>query len=360
MEEAAMTSFTSDVPAANKDEEYDDDDDEYISVDGSGRRRRLSVNSSEWKRSGYAATGVLLSVGAIVCLISYLGHGHPNSSAELEILDEVEVDPSNVSIYCWAAMLPDSSERGLLEMAASQKQGIFGCDAYAVWSSINGTVGGINISVIENLNMFVGIQPGTGWRMNTPVFQRIWNAIYEEGTWKLHDWTLKFDPDTVVIASRFKFSLAWHQSQWWSNCEKPRGCYLRNCPAYHELYGAAEVLSRNALRTLAEEQRNCWYIAREDSWIDSCLAHLGVQPREEGPAFCLGACPTCNTDPHECWGPHAVWHAAKYPWKYHQCLERQNALLPTTITSTSTKSTFTITSTSTSTPNMSTSSHQHS
>mmetsp|Transcript_7798 Transcript_7798/g.13849 ORF Transcript_7798/g.13849 Transcript_7798/m.13849 type:complete len:305 (-) Transcript_7798:39-953(-) len=281
--------------------------------------------ASRWRATTRCSVvGAILFLSACVSLLFMTTQERSDSAGSSnEIINLDTVNVTSTTLYCWSAMLPWGNERDLLEAAAEAKQGIFGCDGYAIWSSTNGTVGNTSISTLKDLQMGVPIQWGTRWRINTPVFETLWKHVYKEGSWKKFDWTLKVDPDTFFIADRLRGTLAWHSEDGAWACGGERGCYLKNCPAYSQLYGAAEILSRNAMSTFGSTMKNCWYSPREDKWLDDCLWHLGVHPRAESAAFCLRGCP-CDAVFYQCSGGHAVWHALGQTESWKNCLRAQS------------------------------------
>jgi hypothetical protein len=240
-------------------------------------------------------------------------------------------------MYCFAAMMPEGSERGLLEVAASVNQGVFGCDEADVFSSKHGTVGGINITVpVVNFSMTAPFVPGAPYRANTEVFRVIWHAVYKADKWRKYNWTLKLDPDTVFIPDAFRFSLAWHGEQ--AACKDQKGCWILNC-GYGAIFGAAEVLSSKAMAVFGANlwSSTCGYRGAEDQWINNCVHQLGIGKSQDIESFCMRGCDVqtqttrflraqwhvCKHNFTSCEGPQSVWHPAANATLMKSCYRKQ-------------------------------------
>jgi len=76
---------------------------------------------------------------------------------------------------------------------------------------------------------------------NALLFMHLWDAVNAAGTYKLLDWTVKVDPDAVLLPDRLRYHL------------KPRTgqkVFVRNCNAFPAsgdfpmMYGSLEVISK--------------------------------------------------------------------------------------------------------------------
>jgi hypothetical protein len=181
---------------------------------------------------------------------------------------------------------------------------------------------------------------------NAPIFQSVWWKIIKEGRWKKHDWIIKLDPDAVMIAERMRGSLSsgWHRQ----GAGNPKGAYVVNC--VYGLYGSIEVLSKNALATMATDMWRCpsaWVIPQEDVWLRNCLNDIDVWPQDNFGGFCMHGCdqtasqaiiasgsPTpelkylCVEPFYACTGIHAEWHPFKTQDAIRNCINTARAVAP--------------------------------
>jgi len=176
------------------------------------------------------------------------------------------------SIYCFSLMLPWGYEKGLLQMQYRRGASIFGCDEYTVYSNqeIKVAEGVVTKVVDSDLKCKMGGEFKTC--LNTPVFMAVWDRIFKDNRPRLHDWTVKADPDAVFFPSRLRDVLVHHK-------ETARGTYLNNCKM--GMHGPLEVFSRNAVAAWGAGRPACrahfnklcsgecqW---GEDMFIDQCM-----------------------------------------------------------------------------------------
>jgi len=111
--------------------------------------------------------------------------------------------------------------------------------------------------------------------LNTEIFMVVWSKVVGDGRYRLHDWTVKVDPDAVFFPARLRRNVQ-HIS------EKPEGVYVNNCR--RGMHGPFEVFSRNAVRAWARGSIRCvQHFTRlcsgpclwgEDMFIDQCLSKV--------------------------------------------------------------------------------------
>mmetsp|Transcript_41753 Transcript_41753/g.104934 ORF Transcript_41753/g.104934 Transcript_41753/m.104934 type:complete len:598 (+) Transcript_41753:76-1869(+) len=245
--------------------------------------------------------------------------------AELEPNKKIKSDKKqrNLSLYCFALMLPHSYEQGLLAMQFQHKVSLFLCDEYSVYSNMTITVSpGLRSGVINsNLTCKKGGEFGTA--LNNPIFLEVWKKVATDGIYLHHDWTAKVDPDAVFIPQRLRGLLSAHQ-------ETHEGVYLNNCK--FGLHGPLEVFSRNAVKAWEKGRHQClsyfddlcngdcmW---GEDMFIDQCLWKVLYVRRENN--FRLLVEDHC--DPPEGWkdcrdATHVAFHPFKDQNGYMDCMQ---------------------------------------
>jgi hypothetical protein len=158
--------------------------------------------------------------------------------------------------------------------------GIFACDEYAVftdnpdpWTVGPGPLG--MVTTIPFRPAPVG-QSKDGTAGNSLLFMHVWEAVLADGRWGNHDWTVKVDPDAVLLPERLRPHVRAHNG---------KNAWIANCNAYPTssdfpmMYGALEVISKAALQAYqadASGDKHCrswlqWNIMGEDYFMGKCL-----------------------------------------------------------------------------------------
>lgn len=238
------------------------------------------------------------------------------------------------SLLCLALMMPYSSEQGLLVMQHEKKMSIFQCDHFRIYSSqkIRLAPHLFTHKIYTTQKCEMGGQSGTA--LNTEIFMAFWRAVIEDGMYRHTAWTVKVDPDTVFFPQRLRPLL--HKYDW--GVQKD-GLYLNNCG--HGLHGPIEVLSQNAIRTLALKTHDC-YLAftgichgpgdcswGEDKWVDQCFIRFTDVKR----VFAWQLLVEDHCDPWPSWRDCKDWNrVAFHPFKdifdHQACVERAEATRP--------------------------------
>mmetsp|Transcript_78534 Transcript_78534/g.163164 ORF Transcript_78534/g.163164 Transcript_78534/m.163164 type:complete len:635 (-) Transcript_78534:203-2107(-) len=118
-----------------------------------------------------------------------------------------ELTAPNVSLYCFALMMPFGYEPGLLKEQEHQKVGIYACDEHTVFSNqtilMSGEESPVEISMVPGS---LAVAYGGRWMtaLNTGVFNRLWMEVIKLGRYRYHDWIVKVDPDAVFFPSRLR------------------------------------------------------------------------------------------------------------------------------------------------------------
>jgi hypothetical protein len=156
--------------------------------------------------------------------------------------------------------------------------GIFACDDVAVLSFDEHTVGTWKGKPFKAL--VVGAAPvGTskdGTAGNALQFMKAWDVIRDDGTYQNNDWTVKADPDAVLLPDRMRMHL---------NNHRGANAYVRNCDKPMSegtmMFGSMEVISKTAITTFFSNTVTCykeipWNAWGEDLYLMRCLEHVGV------------------------------------------------------------------------------------
>jgi len=116
-----------------------------------------------------------------------------------------------------------------------------------------------------------------------------WEAVKNAGTWEHYDWTVKVDPDAVVIPLRLRRHLAEHAGKnvYIVNCHKPNGMKPM-------MFGSVEALSHKAVTEYFASQSSCigmnWTGWGEDLFMGKCLQRLGIQGEPDLTLVSDGVC----------------------------------------------------------------------
>lgn len=194
------------------------------------------------------------------------------------------VKASYSSLFCFSLMRSRFDELGLLTMQRKKKVSIFACDEYAVYSNESTEEAGFETSAV---NMSFNLKTGneSARASSTEIFHAIWSRVVSAGRFKLHDWTVKVEPDCVFFPSRLRSILIGYSKL---SLDLPHGMYLNNC--INGLQSPVEVLSRMAVEVLGSGWQRClehfqWLCSGscgwgEDLFIDQCLSGVLKVDRE--------------------------------------------------------------------------------
>jgi len=191
------------------------------------------------------------------------------------------------SLFCVHVMRLHSYESAIVKLQLQQDEhfrgGIFACDQYAVYSSDSpkGTLLGAGPYGPVRTHWFQSARVGRSsdhTAGNTLLFMNFWEAIRWDLQYKCCHWTIKADPDAVLLPDRMRGALS-HRMGWVN--------FITTCDKYHlkdgpKMYGAAEAMSTQGLERYFENEYACrsmpWQRWGEDTWMGNCLKVLGVGP----------------------------------------------------------------------------------
>jgi hypothetical protein len=225
------------------------------------------------------------------------------------------------SLFCFSVFRAAGYEPDLMRAQLNGNTGIFTCDEFAVitddqLSRGEGPQGPVDALVIPSTAVGVSKDHTAA---NVQVFIHAWEQIRQDFRYRFHDWTLKVDPDAVILPDRLRQHL--------SKFTRP-STFLKNCNRFHgpgwpAMYGALEAFSRQAIMTYFDGAKKCkdelqWQKWGEDIYMTACMGHLGVESDTDlnlvGDGVCMGA--DCGDS------SKAVFHPFKSPEKYMECYEQ--------------------------------------
>merc|ERR1712156_1307186 len=169
---------------------------------------------------------------------------------------------------------------------------------------------------IEKIDVGVS-QDGTAG--NAKLFMAFWDKIIAGKRFRDYDWTIKADPDAVLLPDRLRNHLADHvlENVYVVNCNK-----FPSSPNFPMMYGSLEIYSWKAIQTYANHMSQCMSdmgsmlpLWGEDYFMTHCLDAIGVGRISDfasvGDNVCLGA--NCG----DAWV--AAFHPLKSVDEWQQC-----------------------------------------
>lgn len=150
--------------------------------------------------------------------------------------------------------------------------GIFACDSTAVLCTEPWTLAP-GVEALQFMGAEVGVS-SVGFAANAKLFSHAWRAIRDDGRYQQFDWTLKVDPDAVLLPSRLWRTLGQHTG---------KKTFVNNCGMFNisAMYGSVEAISKSGLDEffLNFEDKCSWMLWRawgEDLYMQKCFKQSGV------------------------------------------------------------------------------------
>jgi len=140
-------------------------------------------------------------------------------------------------------------ELEIIKYQKASSLGVFGCDAYKVFSDKKVDIGGMTTSPVlvgpDFTKYFRKDKPDR--YLNTPLFMDMWKQIKADNTYSLYSWTIKADAATVFLPAALKKRLSVYP-------ETPTGVYLETCNKVLQGYfGNLEVVSKTGMKRFLEQ-----------------------------------------------------------------------------------------------------------
>jgi len=208
------------------------------------------------------------------------------------------------SLFCFCVMMRSTYEYGLVKEQVRRKVGIFStCDEHAVFSQdAPFSLGRLNHGKEAEVNAqwfqkaVVG-KSEDGTAGNALLFVHVFEAIKNDGRFRKLDWTIKADPDAVVLPERIRKHLG--------RVKEPFS-YLVNCnkmnykPPFPMIFGAFEAFSGVSLKKFLDHggKERCmrdlpYQRFGEDKFMGNCMRILGSHEFDDFQVLadkrCLGA-----------------------------------------------------------------------
>lgn len=225
-------------------------------------------------------------------------------------------------MLCIAVMLPFGGEVALIRSQLAKNVGMFGCNGWNVYSNES-----VELSPGPPVRILAEVMHGSMQcpishalalpaAMNSEIFYRFWRRVFWDRHYLFYDWTVKLDPDAVVLPDRLRAHVV--------NRNPDLPIYVNNCD--EGLHGPIEVISRKGMEIFGEGMTRChdallpeWMTYGEDVWLRRCFRIIGVSPQDDFGLLRERACRPYEW-PKPCVTGAASFHPLKTPADYFACL----------------------------------------
>lgn len=243
-------------------------------------------------------------------------HEDKNTTCPQPCAERFFGDPS---LFCFSVFQTTGYEPGLMKAQLEKREGIFSCDEFAIIADGHVRLGDGPYGPVETLvipHTKVGVSKDNT-AANTLIFIHAWQRIYEDFRFMHHDWTLKVDPDAVIVPERLRMHLGPHTGKkvYVKNCNKYPGA-----PNWPMMFGSLEAISQSCISLYMENSDRCrdeleWEAWGEDLYLAECLDLLGCDSVHDykiiSDKVCLGV--DCEDN------LAAAFHAFKSEQDWFQC-----------------------------------------
>lgn len=202
------------------------------------------------------------------------------------------------SLFCWSLFQTTSYEMAVVQNQLNKGVGIFECDGFVTLSTAEPTLVGtapdgttVTSLHVDMADITVSVDGTAG---NAALFINCWNVVVENGQWNNYAWTVKVDPDAVLLPDRLRQHLAPHYLE---------SVFILNCNAYPSspefpmMYGSLEIFSWKAVSSYAANMWRCMqdmsqFIPQwgEDRFMKKCLDLIGVGAVQDFSVIGDGVC----------------------------------------------------------------------
>jgi len=228
------------------------------------------------------------------------------------------------ALYCFALMRLDSYEEELIAAQFRRGVSLFACEGWDVFSSdaVVLNPGGASMPVRAKSIGSMNCSIGGPWdlALNTDIFLKAWQYIFDEGRYVDFGWTVKVDPDCVWFPKRFKTQVQY--------LDPSLEFYINNCE--EGLHGPIEVIPIGGMRRLSAgvhscsnnyqliEEKTTW---GEDVFLRHCFRDLGVTAVNDFNLLSEDACFKEHPENDGCSSGKVAFHPFKSAEHYFDCME---------------------------------------
>jgi hypothetical protein len=166
-------------------------------------------------------------------------------------------------------------ELDLVKSQYAEQLGIFKCDDWSVFTDHAFRLGpDVKTTPIGSLDAPMVYWGGASKHpANAKVFIKAWHALVREGKFRRALWTVKVDPDTVLLVDRLRVHLA----------RAPR---MGEASYFSNTHGPLEIVSTGAVELFGSQaELKCGLQYQdnsgEDGFIHACMEALGAAKRKD-------------------------------------------------------------------------------
>jgi len=185
------------------------------------------------------------------------------------------------SLYCISLYMPSTYEGGLMHAQLDLDGGIFACDGFEIVASDDVTLGTTKAGKLVKSLVIPKIDVGMsqdGTAGNAKLFMALWDKIIATKRFRSYDFTIKADPDAVLLPWRLRDKMRPHigENIYVVNCNK-----FPSSPNFPMMFGSVEIFSMQAMYAYAGGSWKCgqelpWGGWGEDYYMTHCFDYLGV------------------------------------------------------------------------------------
>jgi len=214
-------------------------------------------------------------------------------------------------MYCYTVFVGEpqkgkdnSEDLAILKLQKSKSLGVFGCNAFSVFSDVIVDYGGATTTKVVPTRDWKSIAVTGRW-LRTPLFMGVWKHILVSGAWQRFSWTVKVDIPTVFLPGLLLSKLS-------SYLVPESGTYIETCNNVKMGYfGNLGIASRTGMsRFLRQfesyyinggkcwkwdtpECRKVWQYGPwgEDLFMQFAMDDAGVMKKSEFQLINTGTCP---------------------------------------------------------------------
>jgi len=225
-------------------------------------------------------------------------------------------------LFCWALMMPHGYEVSLVRTLLNHGAGIFTCEDWTVFSEGHVELSpGPPVRIITEDVGSVKCDFGGPWHLalNSEVFIKVWRKVFAEKKYLKAGWTVKVDPDAVVLPDRLRAMMV--------KSDPDANVYFNNCD--QGLHGPIEILARGGMEVFRRGIDKCvkalsheFDQAGEDVFLRHCLGLLNVSRVDNFHLLSEDRCMWENPVQTGCVSGKVAFHPFKKPETYFKCLQQ--------------------------------------
>jgi len=238
--------------------------------------------------------------------------------------------PTN-TLFCFSVMLPWTHEPAMLKFQHASHNGIFGCEASAVYSNDTFQLGTELSTTRVHALVWNGKNKNGQVAWQHLAFVEIWRQVVREGWYLKHDWTVKVDPEAVFLADRLRHQVKHlhygYDIDAMGSSKYENGVFLNNCP--FGIRRSLIVISKRAMLVFDAGSLKCEDHPFETAYLKKCMLGLNVAQLDEFNILADGQCHQGKFSNfpqwQDCKGDHVAFHPFATPDSYSACVKAASA-----------------------------------